>query len=373
MFNTAVPLGMLFADMYKQFSSAEPNQSPSPPARNEASVPNVSPEKQLLDSVFQAPWNFSTPGYQQPAEGNTGGGFFAPEQELFDAIFKAPWTAFTDVYNAGQGGGASATPPIPTPGQRPRTEEQATPPAGEEEAAPEKSASGVGDRFGNSIAPPQFAGPQTVPGMMLKPADAFRTAMLQTGLNLMVPQWGGPIAQIGQALGQGAEAVQRREAGLQAQQNKGLDTQLKQSQIAATNALTSARKESAETSRAKRVKGGSTGTSQYERLAAQLGLGPEGSAYFKERLKDIEEVDPLDAQLGAPVISPMEQFAQALEEARQLDQKSAGKNGETVPATASPEISPKYKKGDIVEGRNGVKWRFNGGDESNKDNWEEVK
>lgn len=185
--------------------------------------------------------------------------------------------------------------------------------------------------FGDAISPPTLPQPTRVPRAMVSDSDAIRTAMLQMGLNLMVPQWGGPLEQLGQAFGSGAEAVGRRQAAEDEAAAVDREAEAAGLKNRALSALVTQREEAAETSRAKRLKGETEkkgGSTAAERLAVQLGLGPKGRLILEAELKN--RLDPLD-------------------EASLDDILTRAKAADGTAAAAAE----KYKVGDKVQGSDG--------------------
>lgn len=136
--------------------------------------------------------------------------------------------------------------------------------------------------------------------------------LLQAGLAMMVPQWGGPVAQIGQALGQGAEAVQRGQEidTRRATQNKQLD--LEQQKV---NKIGLGRRKATESSGSKRMK---------ERTPAQqmaANLSPEAAIYFNQRIKDLNNTGDDES------ITPDVKMSQIMEETKRVDQRSRETRG----------------------------------------------
>jgi hypothetical protein len=312
---------------------------PGPPPRPPASV------KKFHDTLPKDP---NAPQSRDvTAEARGGYDPLKYEKMWFDTIFQAPWRGFSTFGEGTQTDAPEAPLQITTP---PSAEEDIyNPPM---EAPPD---------VGEAISPPMPPTPQQVPKGLVSNNEAIRTALLQTGLNMLVPQWGGPLAQFGQAAGGGAEAVGRLGASRQAQSESGLDLQLKNAQIQATNALTTARGESAETSRVKRLKGASDGSTQYERMVKDLNLGPKGSAYFKEAIKSLSEEDIL----GVDDRTPLQKFEDILSESRALDGEGEG----APPAGGAADFAP---AGEEVEGRDGIMFRSKGGPRSDPATWEKV-
>ncbi len=157
--------------------------------------------------------------------------------------------------------------------------------------------------------------------------DPFRAAMLQLGLNLMVPTWGNSLSQIGQAAGGGVAAAGRatelNEAEEEKQYKRGLgeeDRDLKrrkiESEIGKTDAETDEIK-SGESSRSRRLRGRQP--TVLDDAAAAANLGPKGKAYLAQRIKTINQED----LLGNEDADPVEKFNKIIAEAQKLDAPAA--------------------------------------------------
>lgn len=88
--------------------------------------------------------------------------------------------------------------------------------------------------FLNPAAPGAAPQPTALDSFLQNPR--IGAALLQTGLNLMVPQWGSGIGQIGSAIGGGAEAAQRQEAEDLKQQEASSKEDLRSAQAGAAEA-----------------------------------------------------------------------------------------------------------------------------------------
>lgn len=255
---------------------------------------------------------------------------------ILETLFEMP---FTSIRPEASGGAV----PMPVPGERPRTQppEQAVPP----EEAPAQAQSNAD--LGEVIRGPQAAPPIAQPGM--SDEMAIRKIMLQAGLNLLVPQWGDGISQIGQALGAGAEAVSNSQQV--DQENRAAQSKLETERIKqdTMRALTEQREESAETSRSKRLTGGASGkkpSTEFERITNELQLGPKGKLYLKEELSKPEDILDPNAPTG------VERVEQAIAIARTLD----GQKTEAAPGTVAP-AGTEMPIGTIIEDSAGVKWK----------------
>jgi hypothetical protein len=214
--------------------------------------------------------------------------------------------------------------------------------------------------LGEALASRQQMMPQQapVPRKLVTDNQALQTLMLQMGLNMMVPQWGGPLEQIAMGFGSGAEAVGRRQAGLDEQTALEAEQRNADLKNQSLQALTSQRTEAAETSRSKRLKGtaGKQPSTEFERLAAKLQLGPKGQALFKAGLKNLN--DPLDERDEAT------QLEELLAQAQAADAEPGATPG-AAPTAGGPKAAPPV--GTIMNGH-----RFKGGDPSKQANWEKV-
>jgi hypothetical protein len=187
--------------------------------------------------------------------------------------------------------------------------------------------------------------------------------MLQLGLNLMVPSWGGPMSQLGQALGGGFAAGGRAQQLNTEQQQTDEDRAGKKEDRASVNALRGAQTEktlaeaetekSGESARSRRLRGKTP--TVLDELAASANLGPKGKAYVAQRLKTINQED----LLGEDDASPSEKFNQILTEAQKLDAPSAPAKAPNVGGTETVTGVPIVKN--IAEAQklpSGTKFRI---------------
>lgn len=177
---------------------------------------------------------------------------------------------------------------------------------------------------------------------------AMRTALAQFGINLMVPQWGGPLAQLGMAAGGAGEAVGRLQSG--EDDRATLDQKAHNDAVKnqATMALVGQRQEAGETSRSKRLAGTSAkkgGSTEFERLAKNFGLGPTGSIYLKTQMKALDPTLMDEAEFETSLMN-------ILEKAKTMDTDEAAVPGAT-PSSPGAKAATTYKVGDVVEGVDG--------------------
>lgn len=221
-------------------------------------------------------------------------------------------------------------PPLPQKGaQKPVSGTSSGPAAPSVRGAPAPSANPAGRRASN--VPPFTNAPNTDdPFPQSSPLidPTTQKFLLQTGLNLMVPQWGGPLANIGSAVGGGAEAVGRS----QTQQTKERMEQEKLD-IARTRAnnVGLGRKGATGSSAGKRLK---------DKTPAQnfaAGLSPEASLYFNQRLKDLNKVDTENNE------TPDAKYSKILAETKAIDQRTRASKGlaksEEIPDTVLHKIA----------------------------------
>lgn len=136
--------------------------------------------------------------------------------------------------------------------------------------------------------------------------------MLQTGLNLMVPQWGGPMANIGSAVGAGAEAVDNSQKADQATKLANAKVDVERARVAKIGL---GKKGASESSSSKRLKA----KTPAQEFAA--GLSPEGSLYFTQRLKDLNKPGEDDS------VTPDAKFQQIMSETQNVDRRARASRG----------------------------------------------
>lgn len=213
----------------------------------------------------------------------------------------------------------SATPsrgPAPTPKAK----------AASEPAQPSGSGgSGGGGRRSTFTPAPNTDDPFAATGRPLFDNETGRF-LLQTGLNLMVPQWGGPMAQIGAAVGEGAEAVGR---GREETNKRKLEERKMANEEEKTRKVGLGRKGASASSASKKLK------TPGQEFAANL--SPEGALFFNQRLKDLNK---LDAETGESAASKMDQI---LAETRKVDQRARAGRGqaksEEIPDTSLEAVA----------------------------------
>jgi hypothetical protein len=210
--------------------------------------------------------------------------------------------------------------------------------------------------------------PTRVPRGTVSRSDALKAAMLQAGISLMNPGWGNGLSQLGQAIGAGAEAYTRAKNFPREQEGEELANQSAQSKIDLQNAQADYYGEvKGQTKAAARDR-----STEYERLMSSLNIGPKGSAYFKTRMKEFG--DPLSSDAEIPT---QERFNKILLEAQGLDKVASAQpsgrveGGQPVESVTATEAQP-MAVGTVVD-YNGVKYRFKGGDQYDKKNYEKVK
>ncbi len=189
-------------------------------------------------------------------------------------------------------------------------------------------------------------------------ADPLKAMMLQIGLNLMTPQWGDGISQIGQALGggmaAGGRANQLNDANTrraEADADKDADRSLRARKINADIEHTEAQTEdlkTGESSRSRRLRGKQP--TVIDEAAAAAGLGAKGKAYLATRIKTLNK----DDLLGTEDTDPVAKFNQILEEAKKLDAPSAPakvpnvggtETATSLPIMKTPEEAKKLSSG----------------------------
>lgn len=198
--------------------------------------------------------------------------------------------------------GAPAAPPPATP-----TSAQAS-----KKGTPGAVAAPSGGR--GSVAPPFQNAPNTDLGQPRhEPFFDNDTAkfLLQAGLNMMVPSWGGPLANIGQAVGAGAEAVGR---GREADQKTKLDNAKLDVERARVSKMGLGKKGAGESSSSKRLKE----KTPQQRIAA--GLSPEGAMFFQTRLKQMNKMAAPDDEGNTPDASNT--FDQIMAETKRVDSRA---------------------------------------------------
>ena len=150
--------------------------------------------------------------------------------------------------------------------------------------------------------------------------------LLQAGISLMSPSWGGPLANIGQAVGQGAEAVGRAQEQQTAEQERKLNFSLKNRQVAASE-----RRAGAAETRAQAV----ATSSRSKRLQKQKpedrvveGMSPEAQTFFRQRIKTMRDSlkpDPLNPDAAAPDATAI--YNSILQETQLVDYRTRGAKG----------------------------------------------
>jgi hypothetical protein len=243
-----------------------------------------------------------------------------------------------------------------------------------DEPSSEMGRGGIMGTLGNILAPPSLTGQGgpggggvNIPSGFVSNDTALKTAMIQAGLSLMTPSWGNTLSQVGQAAGQGAEAFTRTKQSGRQDVSDALEVEKTKADIRGADALANARTVTAESTKEKRLKGKTDRSTELERLASGIGLGPKGTTYLKTRMKSFDDITDPDAELP-----PAERFNKLVEDARAMDavpdavKKAPNVGGtDTVQAT---DVTGGLKPGDIRKGH-----KFKGGDPADKANWEKVK
>lgn len=165
-------------------------------------------------------------------------------------------------------------------------------------------------------------------------ADPVKSALMQIGLSLMVPQWGGTLSNIGQAVGQGAAAGGRaqqlnqaeaervsKEARIGEESAAKIGLQKAETEKASAEAAT---ERSGESARARRLRGKQP--SVLDMAADAAGLGPKGKLYLQQRVKSINQEDLLDEDE-----TPTSKFQTILDDAKKLDASPEGTTPAPVP------------------------------------------
>lgn len=201
----------------------------------------------------------------------------------------------------------SATPsrgPAPTPKAK----------AASEPAQPSGTGgSGGGGRRSTFTPAPNTDDPFAATGRPLFDNETGRF-LLQTGLNLMVPQWGGPMAQIGAAVGEGAEAVGR---GREETNKRKLEERKMANEEAKTRKIGLGRKGATASSASKKLK------SPMQALTGNL--SPEAGVFFSQRIKDLNKLGEADDGSSESADTKM---AQIMRETEVVDRRARASRGQ---------------------------------------------
>lgn len=125
----------------------------------------------------------------------------------------------------------------------------------------------------------------------------------------MVPQWGGPMAQIGAAVGQGAEAVGRakQQDTVNQQKDRALDIEEKKA-----NKIGLGRKGASASSGSKKLK---TPAQQFAQ-----NLSPEAALFFQARMKQMNKLLEPDDEGNTPDASGV--FDSIMADTRKVDSRA---------------------------------------------------
>lgn len=136
---------------------------------------------------------------------------------------------------------------------------------------------------------------------------------LQAGLSLMVPQWGGPVAQIGKAIGEGAEAVGR---GSEIETKDRVTQQKMDLDAERVRKIGLGRKGASESSSSKKLK------KLTPMQALSENLAPEASLYFNQRMKDLNKVGEADVDDKGNSITHAQKYENILNETKRVDARA---------------------------------------------------
>jgi hypothetical protein len=178
---------------------------------------------------------------------------------------------------------------------------------------------------GGSAATPRGSSAPSSPGQMAPTPSGSPSGnndlakfMLQMGLSLMVPRWGGPLANIGMAAGEGAEAVGRAKKEEQETAMGQKKLELEQARI---DKMGNGRR-ATESSRSKRVK------EKKPLEAFGENLSPEATLYFQQRLKNLKgESEVTNPDGTTATLSEADQYNAILRETKVIDARSRAARG----------------------------------------------
>jgi|GEM_PF-5794309 len=178
---------------------------------------------------------------------------------------------------------------------------------------------------GGSAATPRGSSAPSSPGQMAPTPSGSPSGnndlakfMLQMGLSLMVPRWGGPLANIGMAAGEGAEAVGRAKKEEQETAMGQKKLELEQARV---DRMGSGRR-ATESSRSKRVK------EKKPLEAFGENLSPEATLYFQQRLKNLKgESEVTNPDGTTATLSEADQYNAILRETKVIDARSRAARG----------------------------------------------
>ena len=148
-------------------------------------------------------------------------------------------------------------------------------------------------------------GPQSILDQGAFQDPRLRAFLLQTGLNLMAGGFGSPVQQFAAAAGGGGEAVGRFNKLDQARQEANNETGLTQEKLEIAR----------ESSRTKRLREKNTAEE------AVAGMHPQARAFYKQRLKSLNQEDILDDT------SPTDRYAQIMKETKTIDLQARFSSG----------------------------------------------
>lgn len=136
--------------------------------------------------------------------------------------------------------------------------------------------------------------------------------LMQTGLSMMVPKWGGPMANIAQGVGEGAEAVTRSEKQTQESAVTQKKLELEQARINKMG-LGRGKKGATESSSSKKLK---TPMQQFAQT-----LSPEGGIFFAQRIKDLNKTDEENGETAD------QKMARIMQETQTVDRRARAGRG----------------------------------------------
>lgn len=161
------------------------------------------------------------------------------------------------------------------------------------------------------------------------PEHELQKFMLQMGLSMMTPKWGGPLANIATSVGEGAEAIGR---GRKEKQEGELNQ----------------RKLDLEEARINKVGRGSSSSAaklKSKKPIDQLSenMTPEAALYFQQRLKNLKgEAEVTDAQGNVVKLSESEQFNRLMTETKAIDARTRAAAGRAKSAEINDAALSRY-------------------------------
>jgi hypothetical protein len=165
-------------------------------------------------------------------------------------------------------------------------------------------------------------------GEFSDPHNNLGRFMLQAGLNLMTPSWGGPMANIAGAIGSGAEAIDRASTTRQTEQLNNKKLQLEEARV---NKIGLGRKGASSSSGSKRIKEKTPG----QEFASTL--SPEGALFFNQRLKDLNKAGEDENETAD------QRMQKILQETQTVDKRARAARGqaksEEIPDTLLQQVA----------------------------------